>query len=278
MRLWNVVAVVLLGGALTLSGCKSSRKVTEARPDAAALSDVQHVERVIAGSPQADCIDAKMRFTLRMGDKELSVGGNLRMKRDDVIQLSLVGFGIIEGGRIEFTRDSVLLLDRIHRCYVRMAYRDVGFLRDSGADFYTLQALFRNELVLPGVRHVTAGEASRFRVSRRPDGRVVLSGDERGALACRFVTSLAGALLEQTEISTASGKALVWTYGDFVRMGTGHYPGRMEIVLRGQDMPVTAVIALSRISTGDGWATRTPVSARYRRMDARSLIRELMQM
>ena len=278
MRLWNVVAVVLLGGALTLSGCKSSRKVTEARPDAAALSDVQHVERVIAGSPQADCIDAKMRFTLRMGDKELSVGGNLRMKRDDVIQLSLVGFGIIEGGRIEFTRDSVLLLDRIHRCYVRMAYRDVGFLRDSGADFYTLQALFRNELVLPGVRHVTAGEASRFRVSRRPDGRVVLSGDERGALACRFVTSLAGALLEQTEISTASGKTLVWTYGDFVRMGTGHYPGRMEIVLRGQDMPVTAVIALSRISTGDGWATRTPVSARYRRMDARSLIRELMQM
>lgn len=278
MRLWNVVAVVLLGGALTLSGCKSSRKVTEARPDAAALSDVQHVERVIAGSPQADCIDAKMRFTLRMGDKELSVGGNLRMKRDDVIQLSLVGFGIIEGGRIEFTRDSVLLLDRIHRCYVRMAYRDVGFLRDSGADFYTLQALFRNELVLPGVRHVTAGEASRFRVSRRPDGRVVLSGDERGALACRFVTSLAGALLEQTEISTASGKALVWTYGDFVRMGTGHYPGRMEIVLRGQDMPVTAVIALSRIGTGDGWVTRTPVSARYRRMDARSLIRELMQM
>lgn len=278
MRLWNVVAVVLLGGALTLSGCKSSRKVTEARPDAAALSDVQHVERVIAGSPQADCIDAKMRFTLRMGDKELSVGGNLRMKRDDVIQLSLVGFGIIEGGRIEFTRDSVLLLDRIHRCYVRMAYRDVGFLRDSDADFYTLQALFRNELVLPGVRHVTAGEASRFRVSRRPDGRVVLSGDERGALACRFVTSLAGALLEQTEISTASGKALVWTYGDFVRMGTGHYPGRMEIVLRGQDMPVTAVIALSRIGTGDGWATRTPVSARYRRMDARSLIRELMQM
>ena len=278
MRLWNVVAVVLLGGALTLSGCKSSRKVTEARPDAAALSDVQHVERVIAGSPQADCIDAKMRFTLRMGDKELSVGGNLRMKRDDVIQLSLVGFGIIEGGRIEFTRDSVLLLDRIHRCYVRMAYRDVGFLRDSGADFYTLQALFRNELVLPGVRHVTAGEASRFRVSRRPDGRVVLSGDERGALACRFVTSLAGALLEQTEISTASGKTLVWTYGDFVRMGTGHYPGRMEIVLRGQDMSVTAVIALSRIGTGNGWATRTPVSARYRRMDARSLIRELMQM
>ena len=278
MRLWNVVAVVLLGGALTLFGCKSSRKVIEARPDAAALSDVQHVERVIAGSPQADCIDAKMRFTLRMGDKELSVGGNLRMKRDDVIQLSLVGFGIIEGGRIEFTRDSVLLLDRIHRCYVRMAYHDVGFLRDSGADFYTLQALFRNELVLPGVRHVTASEASRFRVSRQPDGRVVLSGDERGALACRFVTSLAGALLEQTEISTASGKALVWTYGDFVRMGTGHYPGRMEIVLRGQDMPVTAVIALSRIGTGDGWVTRTPVSARYRRMDARSLIRELMQM
>ena len=210
--------------------------------------------------------------------KSVSLSGNLRMKRDDVIQLSLVGFGIIEGGRIEFTRDSVLLLDRIHRCYVRMAYRDVGFLRDSGADFYTLQALFRNELVLPGVRHVTAGEASRFRVSRRPDGRVVLSGDEGGALACRFVTSLAGALLEQTEISTASGKALVWTYGDFVRMGTGHYPGRMEIVLRGQDMPVTAVIALSRIGTGDGWVTRTPVSARYRRMDARSLIRELMQM
>ena len=267
--------------AIALASCRSAKTVetgTAAAGQGKPTTE-QTVRKVAAVSHrETQYVTSKIKVELSVGGKDLSLSGNLRMKRDDVIQLSLVGFGIIEGGRIEFTRDSVLLLDRIHRCYVRMAYRDVGFLRDSGADFYTLQALFRNELVLPGVRHVTAGEASRFRVSRRPDGRVVLSGDERGALACRFVTSLAGALLEQTEISTASGKALVWTYGDFVRMGTGHYPGRMEIVLRGQDMPVTAVIALSRIGTGDGWVTRTPVSARYRRMDARSLIRELMQM
>ena len=190
MKAWKQITLCcLVAAAGLLTGCKSSRGVTGKSPSAGSLNRTERVERVLAQAPQTECINAKMRFSLQLGEKDFSIGGNFRMKKDDVIQLSLVGFGIIEGGRIEFTRDSVLLVDRLHHQYISVAYNDVAFLRESQVDFYTLQALFWNELILPGLQHVTPAAARHFDVSREGDS-VVLTGDGNRRLAYRFFTSL----------------------------------------------------------------------------------------
>ncbi len=219
----------------------------------------------------------KSSFSLQLGEKDFSIGGNFRMKKDDVIQLSLVGFGIIEGGRIEFTRDSVLLVDRLHHQYISVAYNDVAFLRESQVDFYTLQALFWNELILPGLQHVTPAEARHFDISREGDS-VVLTGDGNRRLAYRFFTSLVTGLLERTEISSRSDYRLDWTYGDFVDLGGAKYPAQMRIELFGLRTSAVMTLSLNRIGTDSGWATRTQVSKRYERVDPAKLIDRLMKM
>lgn len=73
--------------------------------------------------------------------KQISCGGSLKMKRDDVIQLSLTFLGF-EVGRLEFTPKDGLVVDRIHKQYSRASYAEVDFLRQAGLDFYTLQSLF----------------------------------------------------------------------------------------------------------------------------------------
>ena len=272
-------AALLAVAVLLLAGCKSSREAAGKSSLAETVGDLQHVERVIAQAPQATCVNAKMRFSLRLGSKDFSVGGNFRMKKDDVIQLSLVGFGIIEGGRIEFTRDSVLLVDRIHHQYVSVAYHDVGFLREAQVDFYTLQSLFWNELALPGTPHVTQAEASGFDVAHER-GNAVLTAAERKnrRLAYRFVTSLATGLLERTEIDTQAGYSMKWNYGDFVALDGSMFPALQEVELLGLRTSAVMTISLNRVSTDGGWPTRTKVSKRYRRISADEFIKMLMQM
>ena len=91
------------------------------------------------------CITSKLRLELSSGSKSVTVGGTLRMKHDDVIQLSLVTFGILEVARIEMTPDYFMLIDKMGRQYVKAKYSDVSFLRDADVDFYTIQSYFWNE-------------------------------------------------------------------------------------------------------------------------------------
>ena len=95
--------------------------------------------------PQPTYVTSPISLSLATGDKNISVGGTLRMKRDDVIQISLVTFGILEVGRIEMTSDYFMVIDKINRQYVKAAYSDVPFLKEANIDFRTIQAYFWDE-------------------------------------------------------------------------------------------------------------------------------------
>lgn len=86
---------------------------------------------------------------MQVGAQDLTLTGNLKMKRDDVIRLQLMAFGFVEAGRLEFTKDYVLIMDRINKQYLKVPYNQLDFLRNSGLNFYSLQALFWNELFQP---------------------------------------------------------------------------------------------------------------------------------
>lgn len=98
-----------------------------------------------AKQQEETCVTARVRLELSSNGKSTSVGGMLRMKRNDVIQLSLVTFGVLEVARIEMTPEYFLLVDKMGRQYVKASYSDVSFLRDADVDFYTIQSYFWNE-------------------------------------------------------------------------------------------------------------------------------------
>ncbi len=95
--------------------------------------------------PSVTHVTAKTGLSLSSKDKNVSIGGMLRMKRDDVIQLSLVTFGILEVARIEMTPDYFMVMDKVNRQYVKASYNDVPFLKDANVDFRTIQTYFWDE-------------------------------------------------------------------------------------------------------------------------------------
>ena len=146
---WSMGGLLLL--CLLLAACASKKHAVKA-------STVVPDEQTVAIAPSKDakkpadakqrqdvCITSRIRLDIASGGRNTSVGGMLRMKRDDVIQLSITTFGILEVARIEMTPDYFMLIDKMGRQYVKSSYSDVSFLRDGDIDFRTLQAFFWDE-------------------------------------------------------------------------------------------------------------------------------------
>ena len=123
---------------LLFVACRSSRHATK--------SGIPAVEKRSAVTT-VKAVTAKMNLTLESGSKSVDVGGSLRLKRDEVIQLNLTYTLIItvNVGTMEITPDYILILDRFNKRYCRVSYSDVPQLAEAGIDFAYLQRVFWGE-------------------------------------------------------------------------------------------------------------------------------------
>ncbi len=270
----NLPACLMLA-VILLAGCKSARHVTT--NSSVTEKTIAHscVENLVSRNAGIDGMEARMRFSIRVGDKDLNVSGNLRMKKDRIIQLQLIGLGIIEGGRIEFTPDSVLLVDRINRCYISSGYDGIGFLRNARIDFYTLQAFFWNELILPGRAHVTDSDVEEFDMLSL-NGKTVLSMRGKSLPYYRFYTDAAGTRLERTEFEPHVRYRADCDYASFVPFAGSDFPSSIVLTLSGEKLPVVLSLSLSRMNEISSAPEPTRVSRRYKRIDPKKVIDMLL--
>lgn len=263
IRLWMMVMAV---GLLLLASCGTKRSVLTR--DLGGLSDGAYLREVMSRTVGADVLSAKMKLVVDMGGEELSVGGSIKMKRDEAIQLSLVAVGIVEAARIEMTPERILVLDRMNRRYVEMPYAGLTSSGESGMDFYTLQALFWNELFLPGVRQVGSEDAGNF-ARTRDEGCMTLSAKGPDGWDCTFLTALSDGRLLESRIARTVGPdyRMTWRYGEFEPVAGGEYPTHMTLEVQGGKLPMQADFHFTRLTT-DTEVSPLAIPKKYQRMEA----------
>ena len=217
-------------------------------------------------------LSSKLKFSAQVGSQDISVGGQLKMKRDDVIRIQLMALGIVEAGRLEFTPDYVLMMDRINKQYVKVPYDQVDFLRQSGINFYTLQALFLNELFEPGRQQPDLGD---FRIDRNADGVVIsLEADK---LSYQWQADPLTARIRQTAVDHRDAQ-LTWDYRDFKNVEKRLLPSDMEVSVKTAKKQIKVGFQLSQFSTDDDWEPRTTVSSKYKQVSVDDIVRRLMSL
>lgn len=266
---------ILLVSVLLLTACVTSKKSVDAGKGD--VQTVRLVDKVNANRLTQETLVGKVNVAIEAGGRSLSVGGNLKMKRNDVIQLSLVAFGFIEAGRVELTRDYILVVDRIGHQYLKEDYREISYLQQTGIDFYALQALFWNELFVPGRQdNVTTDD---FKVSEIGQSLVLETKDTR-RLTLRFVAALADGLIKQTNIMEAgkmAGPQLNWKYLSFGRVNRQDFPDKMQISADGLKDKYSITLSLSNLREDSKWETRTEINtSRYKKVSLSSILNRLM--
>ncbi len=251
---------------------------TDAPIDKPMVTTVDHLKKIIDNGVSAKNIVTDMTFNIKIGSKDISVPGSLRMRRDEVIRLQLfVPLLGTEVGRIEFSPDRVLIVNRLHKEYIEADYTQLDFLKNNDLNFYSLQALFWNQLAVPGKNGVDMSDFAQFNV----DGTNVKL--TRGNMTYNWTTAANGQIV-MTNINYASASSgassLLWMYSNFRPLGVGQFPLHQDFqfttTATQKLKTVKVAIDMENVKDKADWDTKTTVSSKYKKVSPSDILGKLL--
>ena len=259
--------LVVIFLVLALTGCRTTRQAEAP----AARSRKQQSELLIplAQYPsEVQAVTAKTTISLDYNGIAATVKGRLRMRHDEVVQMSITAFGLMEIALVEFTPKGAYLIDKVNKQYALFDYSS-GWANLAGINFSTIQALFWNRIFIPGTKEawrntndLSLGDAGTLRLVEPKRQRM---------LKCQFYTDADCKLLQQTNLQVQQ-YAATWRYGEFATNDSYTYPTTHSLTASGNTHTIEAHIGLTGISTIDtGWKSNTDLS-RYRKVEFEQLM------
>lgn len=234
-----------------------------------------YLRKVYDNAVYAKNVNSKISLGIKGVGKDLTLDGKLQMRKGQVIRITIVPFGLMEVARLEFTPTYVLLIDRMHKEYVKASYDDVAFLRTEGLTFYTLQSLFWNELFQPGKAKLSDSDLRRYSMQ---GGTVSFKQDK---MLFTWQTNQ-NALITSTNISYGAGtkdaSSVSVSYGDFTPMGVKQFPKSEHITFNTKAFSSGSMslnIDMRSISTDADWEPTTNVSGSYKQVTAEEFFSRL---
>lgn len=286
--------IILIAAAMMIGACASNRKAvkegTDVTTSATAVTNktsteeqkaAQTVVRLNQNRQTASGLRSKMSVRLAAGGKSASAGGTLKMKRDEIIQLSITALGLFEVGRMELTPDYLFVQDRMNKQYVQVAWADIAPLRATGADFYTFQALFWNELFVLGSKGQPA--ADDFRTTATTKQLTLTPKNQHTAVsqeALQFLVNISRSLLERAALTTTAGGNLTVTcdYADFQKLENKLFPTQINLAITAKAKRYSADITLSNPQADESMknlTTKTPSG--YKKVAFDDIIKQLVK-
>ena len=269
----------------TAIASKTTKQTVDAEAPAgsASLSDpVQRkafLQQVTDNAQHARFITSKIKFSVEVGNQQMTLTGNLKMKRDDVIRLQLMAFGFVEAGRLEFTPEYVMIIDRINKQYLKVPYSHLDFLRNSNIDFYVLQSLFWNELFQPGKARLADSHLNTFSAEDGADDDVVIAMED-GKLSYRWLADRTAAQVKMANIKYSDkyrgDYQLNWDYEDFKRHTSKVFPMTHKVTFNTPKKDIKFDMILNYLGSEDNWETRTTLSGKYRQVEVDEILRRFM--
>lgn len=277
--------------ALVVVSCGTKKTVVDNSTDVKTVTGTEDAEqlklnymrRVYDNAVYTQNIVSNIDFSIDTGSKDISVGGSLHMRKDDVIRIQLTAFGLMEVGRLEFTKDYVMIVDRIHKEYIKADYNKVSFLQRNGLNFYSLQALFWNMLFMPGTKTVTDDMLKQFALNLQSSSVMVPVNLKQGNMSYVWQTESKTGQIKQTEITYADKSSgttkIICKYDDFKPVGTKLFPhmltlnGKTQATQKPRDVKVG--IKLKGVKMDKDWETRTTLSGKYKAVSVEEVLEKI---
>lgn len=289
MKIKNILFAVALGGmTLAMAGCGSKKAATEGtsstvdKHNGGNVQALAFVQKVANQKVSTKNIVGKMSLNVKMGSKNITVPGSLHMRYGEVIRIQafipLLGS---EVGRIEFTPDYVLVIDRLHKEYIKEDYNKVDFLKNNGLNFYSLQALFWNQLFMPGTASISDANLLDFGVTEAGNSKNITL--KKGNLNIVWNADNANGRIstaKATYSSLTQGKSsLNWTYSNFKAVAGKMFPAYQKFTfattaIKNQSN-ISLTIDMDGVKTDSKWEAKSEISKRYKKIEATDVFGKL---
>lgn len=140
-NMWNKLILVLAVVVFVL-GCKSKKEIAKAvKPEKTESSKNEVLMAVRENQLDFTTLSMKAKADLSIDNRKHDVSMNIRMKKDEVIWVSVTVIAGIEVARAMITPDSIKILNRMESTYVKKPFSYLYQYANEQLSFRTLQTL-----------------------------------------------------------------------------------------------------------------------------------------
>ena len=249
------------------------------------LQKLGFLQKVADNAVYANNIVGDMKFNLKVDGRDITAPGSLHMRKNQVIRIQLfIPLLGSEVGRLEFTPDYVLVIDRFHKEYIKADYNQLDFLKDNGLTFYSLQSLFWNQLFMPGTDRLNETSLRKFEANLQPTTATTSISLKQGNLNFVWNADTKSGLIGQTTVGYHSAQhgnsTLTWLYENFMNVGVKRFPAKQTFTFSTtatrQKRTVQVTIDMDEVTTKDGWEANSTVSSKYKKIETKDILAKIM--
>ncbi len=139
---------------ILLAACKSTKQLAgdgQRTESQRTMRPERLVEKIQEQEPQFTTMQAgKMNATFVIGDRKISTGGTINYIADSIAIISIQPLFGIELFRLELTKSGAMLLDKVNKRYVRIAYDEMSEEHGMNIALSAAEDLFAGHLFAVG--------------------------------------------------------------------------------------------------------------------------------
>lgn len=265
------ISVIVLG----LHSCKSKRQMIAAAPVEEKV-DVDLFTDILDNQFNFKTFSSKLNLNLSSGTKSLSSKASLRIVKDKAIQLSIQPLFGVEMLRVYADRDSLVLLDRMNKRYVKESIEDVKRVYPVGFDYKTLQSLLTNQVFVSGQTDVIYSDYKKFSTGLVSDMHYLLrSVDKESGIEYSFTIDGNDRIALTCLTEPKDNYSMNWKYDDFVMEARKAFPRKMDVALASTKRRVNVGLEFSGITLDEDFDLQVSVPGSYTRAAISDIVKIL---
>ena len=272
---FNLLLGLLLIVLCLFSGCKSTKKVGKTTDTDGVKTQKEFFTDIQNQAFQYQTLTARLNVDLNLPGNNMSSRVDLKMVKDSAFQFSVLPVLGIEIFRIEISLDSVKVLDRMNKRYVAENYANLKGQTPLEFNFYNLQALFTNQLFLPGQQEVLPKQYGKFKLSQKGSTAEVQVKEVIGILYTFLVNS--ESKVYTTSLSEPSSHLMLqWDYVDFRQTNGQLFPMKMDVRLSKSGVSQGGItMAFSRMQVDAPVRMDFSIPSGYKRITLSQILKSL---
>ena len=277
MKFRNIIILFFCASLLIagLNSCKSKRQIVAAAPVEEKV-DVDLFTDILNNQLNFKTFSSRLNLNLSSGTKSLSSKASLRIVKDKAIQLSVQPLFGVEMLRLYADPDSLVLLDRMNKRYVKESIEDVKKVYPVGFDFKTLQSLLTNQVFVSGQSDVIYSDYEKFSTGQVSDMYYLLkSVDKKSGIEYGFTIDGNDRIALTHLLEPKENYSLNWKYDDFVKETYKTFPHKMDVALASAKRKVNVGLEFSGIALDEDFDLQISVPGSYTRATISDIVKIL---
>ncbi|HBK30024.1 MAG TPA: hypothetical protein DDZ96_13915 [Porphyromonadaceae bacterium] len=275
LRFQNILLFIcVLATALTC--CKPKQKIISSTTPVEEKENNELFSDILEQSFDYGTLASKVTMNVEMGTRSLSSKAQVRIVRDKALQVSIQPLFGVEMFRFHIDPDSLVVLDRMNKRYVKESLTTLKEIYPVGFDYYTLQSLFTNSLFVSSKESAETTDYRQFEISETPDAHYQLQGrDKNSGITYSFIVNGDDRITSTHLLSPNKTHSVEWNYSNFSIVSTQAFPYKMDISALVSDKTMNVAFIFSDISLNAPMELSVSVPASYTKTTVAELLKIL---